>query len=103
VTVVPCGDGADLLEKSTLKHHGIDSKFALTFLDPPFNQGKDYVFFNDVLPPNGYWQWLSHVCARVYDLTVDGGAIYFTQREKNTEYVLRVLRERGWKLQNLII
>jgi DNA modification methylase len=32
-----------------------------------------------------------------------GGAVYFMQREKNAEDVLRCLRETGWTLQNLII
>ncbi len=43
------------------------------------------------------------VCARVRELTAEGGAIYFMQREKNTEAVLKCLRETGWTLQNLII
>ncbi|MCX7968428.1 MAG: DNA methyltransferase [Armatimonadetes bacterium] len=55
------------------------------------------------MPPDEYWQWLTEVCAKVYDLTVDGGAIYFMHREKNAEHVLRCLRETGWTLQNLIV
>jgi DNA modification methylase len=43
------------------------------------------------------------VCQSIFDLTSDGGAVYFMQREKNTEEVLRCLRETGWILQNLII
>jgi DNA modification methylase len=75
----------------------------LTFLDPPFNQGKGYRYFNDTQPDELYWGWLKEVIAHIYRITVDGGAIYFMQREKNTEQVLKVLRETGWIFQNLII
>lgn len=78
-------------------------QLALTFLDPPFNQGKDYDFFDDALPEAEYWEMMQVVCTRVRYLTSDGGAIYFMQREKNTEFVLRCLRESGWVLQNLIV
>ncbi len=84
-----------------LESEGIS--FSLTFLDPPFNQGKDYAYFDDAMPSNAYWEWMRKVCAQVYRLTMQGGSIYFMQREKNTEFVLRVLRETGWTLQNLII
>ena len=103
MTVVLCGDCLELLDRSILKQHSVETEFALTFLDPPFNQGKDYAFFDDELPPDEYWRWLTKVCAKVYELTLDGGAIYFMHREKNAEHVLRVLRETGWTLQNLII
>jgi len=46
---------------------------------------------------------MKEVCQKVYDITSNGGAIYFMQREKNAEDVLRCLRETGWVLQNLII
>lgn len=75
----------------------------LTFLDPPFNQGKEYLNHNDNLPDEVYWQWMREVCSKIYSLTSNGGAIYFMQREKNTEQVLSCLRESGWDLQNLII
>lgn len=75
----------------------------LTFLDPPFNQNKDYAFHDDNLSPEQYWEMMKEVCQRTFDITSDGGAIYFMQREKNTEDVLRCLRETGWSLQNLII
>ena len=75
----------------------------LTFLDPPFNQNKDYAHHNDNLSPEEYWGMMKEVCQKIYDVTSDGGAIYFMQREKNTEEVLRCLRESGWTLQNLII
>jgi len=75
----------------------------LTFIDPPFNQNKDYAHHDDNLSPDAYWRMMKGVCQRIFDVTTDGGAIYFMQREKNTEDVLRTLRESGWALQNLII
>ena len=78
-------------------------KVDLTFLDPPFNQNKDYKFHNDNLSDEEYWQMMQEVCQGVLNITSNGGAIYFMQREKNTEQVLSCLRETGWTLQNLII
>ena len=75
----------------------------LSFLDPPFNQDKVYNAWDDNLPPEKYWEWMHHICAKIYELTSEGGAIYFMQREKNTEFVLQCLRETGWTFQNLII
>ena len=80
-----------------------ESVLDLTFLDPPFNQAKDYASHDDEMPADEYWAWMSQVCGAVYAQTSDGGAIYFMQREKNSEQVLRCLRETGWSLQNLII
>lgn len=79
------------------------TKFDLTFLDPPFNQKKDYVSCDDNLPEDTYWKMMRKVCSQIFQTTSDGGAIYFMQREKNSEDVLRVLRETGWTLQNFII
>lgn len=75
----------------------------LTFIDPPFNQGKDYKYFNDTQPEDEYWALLKQVLSKVYRITAEGGAVYFMQREKNTEEVLKILRETGWAFQNLII
>ncbi len=75
----------------------------LTFLDPPFNQNKEYKFHDDNLSEKDYWKMMNDVCREVYNRTSKGGAIYFMQREKNTENVLRCLRETGWTLHNLII
>ena len=75
----------------------------LTFLDPPFNQAKDYASHDDDMPEGVYWDWMKRVCGAVHAQTSEGGAIYFMQREKNSEQVLRCLRESGWTLQNLII
>lgn len=91
-----CGDCTKELER-------LSNMVDLTFLDPPFNQGKDYSEHDDNLPHEIYWQWMQEICSKVYDLTSQGGAIYFMQREKNTEYVLNTLRKSGWSLQNLII
>lgn len=86
-----------------LKPENFSRQVDLTFLDPPFNQNKDYKFHNDNLSMEDYWQMMKDVCQRTIDVTSAGGAIYFMQREKNTEDVLRCLRETGWTLQNLII
>ncbi len=75
----------------------------LTFLDPPFNQNKDYDNHNDNLPPQEYWEWMMRICRQIYSLTEVGGAIYFMQREKNASFVLKALSEAGWILQNIII
>ncbi|MCY4401946.1 MAG: site-specific DNA-methyltransferase [Candidatus Poribacteria bacterium] len=79
------------------------SRIDLSFLDPPFNQDKAYNEWNDNLPPEEYWEWMREVCTKIYALTSDGGAIYFMQREKNTEYVLQCLGDSGWTFQNLIV
>ena len=79
------------------------SKIDLSFLDPPFNQDKAYNQWDDNLPPEEYWKWMQEVCSKIYALTSDGGAIYFMQREKNTEFVLQCLRDSGWTFQNLIV
>lgn len=87
------------------KLHEIDSftEIDLTFLDPPFNQAKYYASHSDAMPEEEYWGWMKQVLEQIYQLTSTGGAIYFMQREKNTEHVLRCLRESGWFFQNLII
>jgi DNA modification methylase len=92
------GNCLDILESKKSS-----SPVDLTFLDPPFNQNKDYAHHDDNLSPDEYWGMMTRVCKNIYDITSDGGAIYFMQREKNTEDVLRCLRESGWIFQNLII
>jgi DNA modification methylase len=84
------------------KNFGIE-KVDLTFLDPPFNQDKEYNSWNDNLPESEYWEMMKSVCKGVHEITSSGGAIYFMQREKNTEFVLQCLRDAGWIFQNLII
>lgn len=93
-----CGNSVSVLQSGE-----IEPKVSLTFLDPPFNQQKDYSYHNDNLPEEDYWEMMKSVCKSVFDLTQEGGTVYFMQREKNTENVLRVLRETGWTFQNLII
>lgn len=97
------GDCLEKLKQDVFRQEASKDPVCLTFLDPPFNQGKEYDYFDDTLPEHEYWLMMQTVCARVRELTADGGAIYFMQREKNTEAVLRCLRETGWTLQNLIV
>jgi site-specific DNA-methyltransferase (adenine-specific) len=78
-------------------------KTDLTFLDPPFNQGKEYEYHDDNLAEQDYWKMMYEVCKDLFAVTNDGGALYFMQREKKCEDVLRVMREAGWAFQNLII
>ena len=75
----------------------------LSFLDPPFNQGKEYRVHNDNLPNKEYWQFMENVCKSIYEMTAEGGSIYFMQREKNTANVMDTLEKTGWEYQNLII
>ncbi len=86
-----------------LKNNKVSELVDLTFLDPPFNQNKEYAFHDDKLSSEEYWEMMKNVCQSTLNITSNGGAIYFMQREKNTEDVLRCLRETGWTLQNLII
>jgi len=81
----------------------IQRNIDLTFLDPPFNQNKEYKYHNDNMSDSEYWDMMQNVCNKIYQITSIGGAIYFMQREKNTEQVLNCLRNSGWNLQNLII
>jgi DNA modification methylase len=92
------GDCVELLSAPILSE-----KIDLTFLDPPFNQDKEYASCNDSLPEQEYWQMMKSVCGKIIKISSDGGAIYFMQREKNTEFVLQCLHETGWVLQNLIV
>ena len=91
------GNCLELLRGSSI--NGID----LSFVDPPFNQGKDYRYFDDKQNQEKYWNWLKEILDEIYKATVGEGAIYFMQREKNTEEVLRIIRDAGWTFQNLII
>jgi len=106
-------DMRDAFRENCTIHHGscitalntrdFPSKIDLTFLDPPFNQDKAYKACDDNLPAAEYWAGMQAVATKVHALTSEGGAIYFMQREKNTEFVLQCLREAGWTFQNLII
>lgn len=92
-----CGDCAGWLKKAE------PEKIHLSFLDPPFNQGKEYRKFNDKQEDAVYWRWMTEILAQTRAATADGGWIYFMQREKNAEFVLRSLRESGWNLKSLIV
>lgn len=81
----------------------ISEKVDLTFMDPPFNQQKEYAYHDDNMSDEEYWEMMKKVCQEIFNITNDGGTIYFMQREKNTEFVLKILRETGWFFQNLII
>ena len=84
--------------------HTIESDTVhLTFFDPPFNQGKNYLHFDDEQPTEDYWKWVEEVLMMVNKKSTTGASIYFMQREKNAEEVLRSLRKTGWTFQNLII
>jgi len=93
---VLCGNCIEVLGQ-------IQQRIDMTFLDPPFNQQKEYSLHDDDMPEEQYWEMMKNICQSVYDVTNKGGCIYFMQREKNTEFVLRTLRETGWKFHNLII
>lgn len=92
------GDCLKLLSKKK-----ISEKVDLTFLDPPFNQDKEYNSWRDNLPKDKYWQMMEDVCRGIFEITSDGGAIYFMHREKNAEFILQCLRETGWILQNIVV
>ena len=93
---------ANCLEYLTKAQNEI-GEIDLTFLDPPFNQKKDYNLHNDNMEVNDYWEMMTNISKQIYNITSDGGAIYFMQREKNTEHVLKCLRDSEWQLKNLII
>ena len=78
-------------------------KFDLAFLDPPFNQGRDYRMHDDGMDERDYWQWMLEVCLEVRRGSSEGAAVWFMQREKNSEHVLRILRESGWTFRNLVV
>lgn len=99
VDTVILGNCVDFLRNSSKKSLHID----LTFLDPPFNQGKEYRANGDDLPEKEYWKFMKRVSRLIYNRTNPGGSIYFMQREKNTKSVMQTLAESGWNFQNLII
>ena len=75
----------------------------VTFLDPPFNQGKEYENHDDKSSVVMYWAWMKNICTLLSDVTVDGGALYFMQREKNIKKILETVSESGWIAQNIIV
>ncbi len=94
----------DILNKDCIEFlDKTDINFDLTYLDPPFNQNKNYNSHNDNMEPAEYWNWMNEVCHKIYERTNSGGSIYFMQREKNVKEVITVLEETNWTFQNLII
>jgi DNA modification methylase len=89
-------DCSDYIEK-------LESEIDMTFLDPPFNQDKNYPNHDDSMDEDEYWEWIKNISADIYDKTSEGGSIYFMQREKNSHKVMKVLEESGWDYRNLII
>ena len=55
------GNCTELLAARRAEEMGGPKAVDLTFLDPPFNQGKEYRGHNDVLPES-YWEWMKQVC-----------------------------------------
>ena len=47
----------------------IDEKVDLTFLDPPFNQQKDYALHNDNMDEKEYWEMMKKSCAYSFTIT----------------------------------
>lgn len=60
----------------------ISEQIDLTFLDPPFNQDKEYASWNDNLPEHKYWQIMGQVCKAVYGITSDGGQSILCRESK---------------------
>jgi site-specific DNA-methyltransferase (adenine-specific) len=94
-----------VLEGDCIKYfnEGKIGKVHLTFFDPPYLQGKEYRYFDDNQSETQYWNWVKAIVEGVYQITAEGGAIYFMHREKNAEKILKIMREAGWNYQNLII
>lgn len=97
------GDCISRLSDAFLERQGNWNGIDLTFLDPPFNQSKEYEHHDDGMTHAEYWAWMERVCSQIFELTGAGGALYFMQREKNVEDVMRTIRQTGWTFQNLII
>ncbi|GIV21864.1 MAG: methyltransferase [Armatimonadota bacterium] len=97
-------DMVTVLEGDCVQHlMRMGQKFHLTFLDPPFNQGKHYENADDDLPDELYWSWIKQVCHLVYERSHDGAALYFMHRDKNAGWLMQTLMETGWRFQNMII
>lgn len=99
--MVKCNIFQDDCEKFLKKYE--DISFDVSFLDPPFNQNKKYNTYQDNLPEETYWNWMTEICRLVFQKTTVGGGIYFMQREKNVHHVIHTLENSGWYFQNLVI
>lgn len=80
-----------------------NTRVHLTFLDPPFNQGKEYDNHDDAMSYDEYWRWMNEICKITYDLSFEGASMYFMQREKNVKEVIESLEHGGWTMRNLVI
>lgn len=96
---VHCADSLDWLRNRSIQ----ERLFDLVFLDPPFNQGKEYRCFDDNGDPAKYWEWMSHICRMTCELSHEGASIYFMQREKNARETIQAMERGGWTFQNLIV
>ena len=76
------GNCSELLESKTFSNTFGNKGVDLTFLDPPFNQDKEYEEWNDNLPEEEYWEWMKGICSKVFLLSSEGAAIYFMQQRK---------------------
>ena len=47
----------------------IEEKVDLTFLDPPFNQNKEYKYFNDNLSEKEYWDFIYNAVEKIFNKT----------------------------------
>lgn len=80
-----------------------DVSVDMCFLDPPFNQGRDYREHDDSMPQDIYWSWIADTLSEIKAISSDGAAIWFMQREKNTHNVMQCLEKTGWLFRNLVI
>jgi site-specific DNA-methyltransferase (adenine-specific)/modification methylase len=64
-----CGNSVELLKQIT-------QKVDFTFLDPPFNQQKDYALHHDDMSTEQYWAMMKDICQSVFNITNKGGCIY---------------------------
>ena len=53
------GDCSALLERVTFLSRSKIQEIHLTFLDPPFNQDKEYNEWDDDMPEEDYWRWMT--------------------------------------------
>ena len=96
---IHCADSLDWLSNRSLH----EQLFDLVFLDPPFNQGKEYRCFDDKSDPTKYWLWMSEICKLACERSCPGASIYFMQREKNASETIQAMEQGGWTFQNLIV
>jgi len=102
-TAILTGDCIEWLTPAKLISKGVQDPLDLTFLDPPFNQNKEYTHHFDSLPADVYWSWLTDVARHARECSSEGAGIYLMHREKNVAHVIRTLEDAGWSFQNLVI